>query len=154
MLIHHGSMKTVSFLNSSNSLDNREVCANKNPLTGNPSLCVQPVHDKATNWLWIACCGWNPSFREEFFSPLKAMNHKNVTNVVWHCFLGLINECSYSHGGKSHTDRFEDFSLALEQWRKASSCASWRWTQVGCVTCNQTVPLTWTLKFTLKLAAV
>lgn len=47
------------------------------------------------------------------------MNHKNVTNVAWHCFLGLINECSYSHGGKSHTDRLEDFSLALEQAKKS-----------------------------------
>lgn len=124
----------------------------KNSTKGNPSLSLHPIHDKATNCLWIACCGWNPSFREEVFSSsLKAMNHKNVTNLVWHCFLGLINECSYSHGGKSHTDRFEDFCLALEQWRKASSCVSWRWTQVGWVTCNQDVPLMWTFKFTLKL---
>lgn len=148
-------MTGVSALTSASSSDDSELCANKNPLTGNPSLSVQPVHDKATNCLWIACCGWNPSFRVVFVSSsLKAMNHKNMTNMVWRCFLGLINECSYSHSGKSHTDRFEDFCLALEQWRKASSCVSWRWTQVGWVTCNQPVLLMWTLKFTLNLAAV
>ncbi len=154
-IIHYSCMKTVSVLNSSDFLYNSELCTDKTPKTGNPSLSVQPIHDKATNCLWIACCGWNPSFRGGFFSSsLKAMNHKNVTNMVWHCFLGLINECSYSHGGKSHTDRFEDFCLALEQWRKASSCVSWRWAQVGWVTCNQAVPLMWTFKFTVKLAAV
>lgn len=141
-------MTTVSLLNSSDFLLDS---ANKNPVTGHPSLSVRPVHDKATNCLWIACCGWNPSFRGEVFSSsLRAMNHKNVTNKVWHCFLGLINECSYSHGGKSHTDRSEDFCLALEQWRKASSCVSWRCSLVGWVTRNQTIPLMWTFKFTLK----
>lgn len=144
-------MKTVSVLNSSDFLPDSEVCANKNHMTGNPSLSAQPIHDKATNCLWIACCGWNPSFRGKILSSsLKAMNHKNVTNTVWHGFLGLINECSYSHGGKSHTDKFEDFCLALEQWRKSFSCVSWHWTQFGWVTCNQAVPLMWTFKFTLN----
>lgn len=81
----------------------------ENHMTGNPSLCAQSIHDKATNCLRVACCGWNPSFRGEILrSSLKAMNHKNVTNAVWHGFLGLINECSYSHAGKSHADRFEE----------------------------------------------
>lgn len=150
-IIHHSCMKTISVLNSLDILYDSELCANRNPMTGNPSPSVQHIHDKATNCLWIACCGWNPSFMGEFFSSsLEAMNHTNVTNMVWHCFLGLINECSYSHGGKSHTDRFQDFCLALEQWRKASSCVSWHWMQVGWVTCNQAVPLMWTFKFNVK----
>lgn len=94
--------------------------ANKEPIMCNLSPCVHHIHDKATNCLWIAGCGWNPSFRLKVLSSsLKAINHKNVTNMVWHCFLELINECSYIHGGKSHTDRFEGFCLALEQWRKS-----------------------------------
>lgn len=110
----------------------------------------QPIHDKATNYLWIACCRWNPSFGAYMFTfSLKAMNHKNVTNMVWRCFSGLINECSYSRSGKSHTDRLEDFCLALE-WRKDSSCVSWHWALLGWLICRQAAPLMWTWNFTLK----
>lgn len=47
------------------------------------------------------------------------------------CILGLINERSCSPGGKSHTGRFGGLCWRLEPWRKASSCVSWRSTQVG-----------------------
>lgn len=42
-------------LNSSNSLF--DFGANKKLMAGHPSLPVQPLHDKATNCLWIARCG-------------------------------------------------------------------------------------------------
>lgn len=47
------------------------------------------------------------------------------------CIFGLINERSCSPGGKSHTGRFGGLCWRLEPWRKASSCVSWRSSQVG-----------------------
>lgn len=120
------------------------------------SVTLCSTYTWESNKLPLNCLLWVKSQLQGsiFSSSLRAMNHKNVTNIVWHCFWGLINDCSYSHGGKPHTDRFEDFCLAVERWRKASSCVSWRWTQAGWMICNQAVPLMWTLKFTLQLAAV
>lgn len=47
------------------------------------------------------------------------------------CIFGLINERGCSRGGKSHTRRFGGLCWRLEPRRKASSCVSWRSTQVG-----------------------
>lgn len=56
--------------------------------------------------------------------------------------LELINECSYSHSGKSHTDKFEGFCWMQERWRKnISTCVFWGLTQVNWVICKKTFPL-------------
>lgn len=51
-------------------------------MTGNQSPAAHLLHDKATNCLWIACCGWNPSLSSSHSPNNKSS--KNVTNVVWH----------------------------------------------------------------------
>lgn len=57
------------------------------------------------------------------------INHQKMCFDI--CILGLINGCSCSRGGKSHTGRFEGFCWRLGPWRKAASCESWHPTQVS-----------------------